>query len=296
MGLADAAEPERTERAALLGLAADGGAGLSDLQCHARSTPSRANLALGFPEGSRTPFDIHRVLNRLLDKGKVIVKVAYADWSRFRKYTKSLHEAGIELIEIPKRSMTGKNSADIRLVVDAMDMSWAKEHIDTFVIVSGDSDFSPLVGKLKENGKYVIGLGMKESTSKLLSDHCDEFIYYEELEAEKTTLPTEDAGKIAGSQKEAYVLLLDAVRALLRENEWALASRVKETMKRKNPSFSESAYGYRSFSELLEEADDSGLLELKVDEPSGTYVVTKLKTSRRRRGRRGGSGGGGGKK
>jgi uncharacterized protein (TIGR00288 family) len=249
------------------------------------------NLALGFPEGSRTPFDIQRVLNRLLDKGKVIVKVAYADWSRFRKYTKSLHESGIELIEIPKRSLTGKNSADIRLVVDAMDLSWSKEHIDTFVIVSGDSDFSPLVGKLKENGKYVIGLGMKESTSKLLADHCDEFIYYEELETERASLPTEDAGKIEGSQKDAYVLLLDATRALLRENELALASRIKETMKRKSPSFSESAYGYRSFSDLLEEAEESGLLELKVDEPSGTYVVTKLKTSRRRRGRRGGGGG-----
>jgi uncharacterized protein (TIGR00288 family) len=241
------------------------------------------NLALGFPADSRTTFDVHRVLNRLLDKGKVIVKVAYADWSRFRNYTKLLHEAGIALVDIPKRSMTGKNSADIRLVVDAMDLSSSKEHIDTFAIVSGDSDFSPLVAKLRENGKYVIGLGMKQSTSKLLADHCDEFLYYEELEAERASLPQEGAEKISGEDKEAFALLLDATRALLRENDRALASRIKETMKRKSPAFTESAYGYRSFSELLEEAQEAGLLELKVDEASGTYVVTKITTTRRRR-------------
>jgi len=241
------------------------------------------NLALGFREGASAPFDIHRVLNRLLDKGKVIVKIAYADWSRFRKYTNALHESGIELIEIPKRSMTGKNSADIRLVVDAMDLSYAKEHIDTFVVVSGDSDFSPLVGKLKENGKYVIGLGMKESTSKLLADHCDEFIYYEELEKEAAELPSTGTEAIPGGKQDAFALMLDAVRALQRENELALSSRIKDTMKRKSPSFSESALGFRSFSELLEDAEEAGLLELKVDEPSGTYVVTRLKTGRRRR-------------
>src|SRR5213594_3593470 len=143
------------------------------------------NIALGLQGSAR--FDTRRVLDRMLERGKVIVKVAYADWNRFREYTTSLHENGIELIEIPRRATTGKNSADIRLVVDAMDLSWSKSHIDTFVIVSGDSDFSPLVAKLKENGKHVIGLGMKQSTSDMLRDSCDEFIYYEDLARDSTT-------------------------------------------------------------------------------------------------------------
>jgi len=243
------------------------------------------NLALGFTEGRKTAFEIHRVLDRLLDKGKVVVKVAYADWSRFRKYETDLHEAGIELIEIPKRAMTGKNSADIRLVVDAMDLSYSKEHIDTFVIVSGDSDFSPLVSKLKENGKSVIGLGMRDSTSRLLADNCDEFLYYEDLGEESRPLASgTGSSKIPKEKQEAYSLLLDAIRALQRENyDLLLSSRIKETMRRKHPSFSESSYGYRSFSELLEEAEEGGFLELQVDERSGTYVVKRLKTSRRRR-------------
>ena len=147
------------------------------------------NLALGF-QGRRDRFDIERVLARLVEKGKVVAKKAYADWSRFKEYTAPLHESAIELIEIPKRSQTGKNSADIRLCVDAMDLAYSKEHIDTFVIVSGDSDFSPLVSKLKENGKHVIGLGMQESTSELLRDNCDEFIYYEDLNKNPTLAPT----------------------------------------------------------------------------------------------------------
>src|SRR5574337_1913698 len=146
------------------------------------------NLAQGFKHG-KEEFDIHRVLERLVEKGKVIVKVAYADWARFPKYKQQLHAAAIELIEVPKRSMTGKNSADIRLCVDAMDLCYSKPHIETFVIVSGDSDFSPLVSKLKENGKRVIGLGMKDSTSMLLVDNCDEFIYYEDLERSATSAP-----------------------------------------------------------------------------------------------------------
>src|SRR6187402_1501268 len=138
------------------------------------------NLALGF-QNRRDRFDIVKVVERLVEKGKIVVKKAYADWSRFAQYTAPLHEAAIELIEIPRRGQTGKNSADIRLCVDAMDLAYSKDHIDTFVIVSGDSDFSPLVSKLKENGKHVIGLGMQESTSELLPDNCDEFIYYEDL-------------------------------------------------------------------------------------------------------------------
>src|SRR6202049_4263632 len=138
------------------------------------------NLALGF-QGRRDKFAIERVLERLVEKGKIIAKKAYADWNRFKEYTAPLHEAAIELVEIPRRTQTGKNSADIRLCVDAMDLAYSKEHIDTFVIVSGDSDFSPLVSKLKENGKHVIGHGKQQSTSDLLRDNCDEFIYYEDL-------------------------------------------------------------------------------------------------------------------
>lgn len=247
------------------------------------------NLALGFVSGQKESFDIGRVLDRLLEKGKVVVKIAYADWSRFRPYVNELHEAGIELVEIPKRKITGKNSADIRLVVDAMDLSYSKDHIDTFVIVSGDSDFSPLVGKLKENGKSVIGVGMRESTSKLLADNCDEFLYYEDLRAESRAANS-GSTRVPEEKKQAYELLFDAIRALQRENyDVLLASRLKETMKRKHPAFSESTYGYRSFSDLLEDAEEGGFIELRTDERSGTYVVTKLKSGRRRSRGRGGS-------
>ena len=240
------------------------------------------NIALGLRDAS-APFDVGRILDRLLEKGKVIVKVAYADWNRFRSHTQSLHENGIELIEIPRRETTGKNSADIRLVVDAMDLSWSKEHIDTFVIVSGDSDFSPLVAKLKENGKHVIGLGMKKSTSPLLANSCDEFVYYEDLER-----PSEaPEAKPAEGREAAFRLLADTVRALQRENfDVIQASLVKDTMKRKRPAFSEAALGYGSFSELLEDAQESGIVSLRKDERSGTYVVTAVASQRPRRRRR----------
>jgi uncharacterized LabA/DUF88 family protein len=216
--------------------------------------------------------------------------VAYADWHRFRSHTQSLHENGIELIEIPRRESTGKNSADIRLVVDAMDLSWSKEHIDTFVVVSGDSDFSPLVAKLKENGKHVIGLGMKASTSSLLANACDEFIYYEDLEHEHE--PAKAGAKPAQDRDEAFRLLADTVRALRRENiDVIQASLVKDTMKRKRPAFSEAALGYRSFSELLEDAQEAKIVTLSKDERSGTYRVTEVVSERprRRRGPRGSS-------
>jgi uncharacterized protein (TIGR00288 family) len=229
------------------------------------------NLALGLRDGD-PPFDVRRILERLLEKGKVIAKVAYADWSRFREYTTSLHENGIELIEIPRRATTGKNSADIRLVVDAMDLSWSKTHIDTFVIVSGDSDFSPLVAKLKENGKHVIGLGMRASTSPLLANGCDEFIYYEDLESRHGR--ERPRVRPAGDSDEAFRLLADTVRALRRENfEVIQASLVKDTLKRKRPAFSEAAFGYGSFSELLEDAQKAGVLTLREDGRSGTYLV-----------------------
>ena len=218
------------------------------------------NVAIGVKEARYDAFDISLVLERLLDKGKIVVKKAYADWVRYADYKHALHEAGLELIEIPKRQMAGKNSADIRLVVDALDLSWAKEHIDTFVIVSGDSDFSPLVSKLKENGKRVIGMSLQDAASALLTDNCDEFIYYEELE-NPVGIPPKLAESIPKARKAAYQLLVDSILALVRENKEILwSSMVKETMKRKKPSFSESSVGYRTFSELLEDAQKNGLI------------------------------------
>jgi uncharacterized protein (TIGR00288 family) len=231
------------------------------------------NLALGFKGKKDKRFEIQKVLERLVEKGKIIVKKAYADWADYKDYKKPLHEAAIELIEIPKRSMTGKNSADIRLCVDALDLCYSKEHIDTFVIVSGDSDFSPLVSKLKENGKRAIGLGMKESSSHLLIDNCDEFIYYEDLERPIGTPPKIEQD-LPEKKREAFQLLVDSVVALVRENKEVLwSSMVKETMKRKKPSFNESYHGYRTFSDLLEDAEKEGIIHLRTDSRSGTYVV-----------------------
>jgi uncharacterized protein (TIGR00288 family) len=231
------------------------------------------NLALGFKGKRDRRFEIQKVLERLVEKGKLIVKKAYADWTDYAEYKKPLHEAAIELIEIPKRAMTGKNSADIRLCVDAIDLCYSKEHIDTFVVVSGDSDFSPLVSKLKENGKRVIGLGMKESSSNLLVNNCDEFIYYEDLER-PLGIPPKIEQDLPEKKKEAFQLLVDSVVALVRENKEVLwSSMVKETMKRKKPSFNESYHGYRTFSDLLEDAEKSGIIQLRTDTRSGTYVI-----------------------
>jgi uncharacterized protein (TIGR00288 family) len=238
------------------------------------------NLAMGFQNQRKAKFEIQKVLERLVEKGKLIVKKAYADWSRYQAYTAPFHEAGIELIEIPKRSQTGKNSADIRLVVDAMDLAWSKSHVDTFVIVSGDSDFSPLVSKLKENGKHVIGLGMKGSTSDLLRDNCDEFIYYEDLERQEQDdqqMVTRLDAALPERKREVFALLIEACNALRRENHEVLyASMIKDTMRRKKPSFDESYYGYRSFTHLLEAADDAGLIDIERNPKSGTYVVTRF--------------------
>jgi uncharacterized protein (TIGR00288 family) len=237
------------------------------------------NLALGItPRNGRRHakptdlVDMKRVLERLVEKGKVVSKRAYADWARFSEYTQALHELGIELTEIPDRGMTGKNSADIRLVVDAMELSYAKEHIDTFVVVSGDSDFTPLVLRLKENGKAVIGVGMKDSTSDLLAQNCDEFIYYEDIGgAAGAPMMGESVPK---AKKKAFKLLFDTIEALQRENVGNMhSSLLKDTMKRKQPQFSESSYGYRSFTQLLEDAQNLGFITLRKDERSGTYVV-----------------------
>jgi uncharacterized protein (TIGR00288 family) len=249
------------------------------------------NLAQGYSNQKKTRFEIQKVLERLLEKGKLIVKKAYADWNRYQAYTATFHESAIELIEIPRRSQTGKNSADIRLVVDAMDLAWSKPHIDTFVIVSGDSDFSPLVSKLKENGRHVIGMGMKGSTSELLRDNCDEFIYYEDLERieenEQKMTATIQAD-LPERKREAFSLLIDACNALTRENHDVLyASLIKDTMKRKKPSFDESYHGYRTFNALLEDADNKALIDIEVSPRSGTYIISrfgtremKVKTSR----------------
>jgi len=232
------------------------------------------NLAIGFKR-RRGDFDVSKILERLVEKGKVIVKKAYADWGEYKQYNRPMHEHAIELINIPRRQMTGKNSADIRLAVDAMDLAWSKEHIDTFVIVSGDSDFSPLVSKLKENGKHVIGVGMKESTSDLLSNNCDEFIFYEDLEKQTRPATPPKAKDIPEDKKEVFDLLLESIAALIRENKDPIfASMVKDTMQRKRPSFSESAYGYRSFSALLQDAEKRQLIALHREKKAGgTYVV-----------------------
>jgi uncharacterized protein (TIGR00288 family) len=233
------------------------------------------NLALGIKERD-DKFDIGRVLARLVEKGNIVVKRAYADWYRYSAYTPALHESAIELIEIPKRGMTGKNSADMRLCVDVMDLCYSKAHINTFVILSGDSDFSPLVSKLKENGKQVIGMGMRDSTSELLRDNCHEFIYYEDLKVEEE----ENVGELPGAdekEKEAFSLLLESLQALRRENRDTLwSSMIKETMKRKRPSFNEAAYGYKSFSRLLEDAARRGLVELSRDAAKRSYIVTRF--------------------
>jgi len=231
------------------------------------------NIALGLRDSKHKSFDVNLVLKRLVEKGKIMVKRAYADWERYVEYKRPFHEAAIELIDIPQKKYSGKNSADIRLVVDAMDLAHGKEHLDTFVIVSGDSDFSPLVSKLRENDKYVIGMGVKNSSSELLVDNCDEFIYYEDLlRATKKAVPIQN---LPEKRTEVFAMVADAIRALQRENKEVLwGSMIKQTMKRKRPDFDEGYYGYSTFSKLLEDAAKQGILELKKDQRSGTYIIT----------------------
>src|SRR5881275_2127543 len=223
------------------------------------------NIARGVKEAQYKSFEIKLVLERLVEKGKIMVRRAYADWNRFAEYKRPFHENAIELIDVPQSRYSGKNSADIRMVVDAMDLAYAKQHIDTFALVSGDSDFSPLVSKLRENDRYVIGIGVKSSSSELLVGNCDEFIFYEDLIRESK------------KKAEAFAQLIEAVLALQRENKDTLwGSMVKQTMIRKNPAFTESYYGYSTFSKLLEEAAKQKIVTLERDEKSGTYVITSL--------------------
>ncbi len=231
------------------------------------------NIALGVRDSEIKKFDINLVLERLLEKGKIIVKKAYADWERYSDFKRTFHESAIEMIDIPQKRYSGKNSADIKMAVDALELSFTKDHLDTFVVLSGDSDFSPLVSKLKENNKYVIGVGVKNSSSNLLIDNCDEFLFYEDVwrDAQKTP-------KVDGMTKktgEAFQLMVDSIKALMRENKDVLwGSMIKQTMQRKRPSFNEGYYGYSTFSELLEDAERKNVIKLKKDQRSGTYVVT----------------------
>jgi uncharacterized protein (TIGR00288 family) len=234
------------------------------------------NIALGVREAKYQSFEIKRVLERLVEKGKLIVKKAYADWETYKDYKRPFHEQGIELIDIPRKHYSGKNSADIKLVVDAMELAASKEHVNLFVIASGDSDFSPLVSKLKENDKYVIGVGVKKSTSALLAGNCDEFIYYEDLvrHTRQKSVPSSD---LSEKKRQCFELLLDAIEALQREDKEVLwGSMVKQTMKRKQPAFNESYYGYNSFSKLLEDAAKNKLIEISHDAKSRSYIITAV--------------------
>jgi uncharacterized protein (TIGR00288 family) len=253
------------------------------------------NVALGVRDAKYAAFDIKKVLERLLLKGSIVVKKAYCDWDRYKEFKKAMHEAAFELIEIPHVRQSGKNSADIRLVVDALDLCYTKAHVDTFVIISGDSDFSPLVSKLRENNKIVIGVGVKKSTSDLLIANCDEFIYYDDLvretakpraarrrktTAEKTEKPVATAPRTEEDKRqEALDLVVETVRALLEargEEEKVWGSMVKQAIKRRNPGFNESYHGFRSFGEVLEEAQTRKLLTLEYDEKSGGFIIKSV--------------------
>ncbi len=259
------------------------------------------NIALGVQDEKYDKFDVGKVLERLLLKGSIVVKKAYCDWDRYKAFKAPMHEASFELIEIPKRSQTGKNSADIRMVVDALDLCYTKSHVDTFVIISGDSDFSPLVSKLRENAKRVIGVGVKNSTSNLLIANCDEFIYYDDLVREKRKPAARKAPPKAASggngrpaakppadaaatpkkddeerRQEAVDLVADTVEALVAERgeeDKIWGSMVKQALKRRNPGFNESYYGFRLFTNLLEEAARRGAVVLERDENSANYRV-----------------------
>jgi uncharacterized protein (TIGR00288 family) len=242
------------------------------------------NVALGVREAKYAQFDMDKVLERLLLKGSIVVKKAYCDWERYKEFKNAMHAASFELIEIPHVRQSGKNSADIRMVVDALDLCYTKSHVDTFVIVSGDSDFSPLVSKLRENAKTVIGIGVKNSSSDLLVGNCDEFIYYDDLvradeqkrRAAKKRRESAPAGEDKDKKQEAFDLLIETLHALIAERgagEDIWGSMIKQALKRRKPGFNESYYGFRAFSDLLEDAEKKGLIKLQPDEKSGGYLV-----------------------
>ncbi len=258
------------------------------------------NIALGVRDAKLKKLDVRPIIERLLLKGSIVAKKAYCDWDRYKEYKPTMHEAAFELIEIPHARQSGKNSADIRMVVDALDLCYTKEHIDTFVVVSGDSDFSPLVSKLRENAKSVIGVGVKSSTSDLLVNNCDEFIFYDDLVAERQ--PARRRSRSRGRSKggaaaenapaakkaepaaddpaqkglDLVVQTAEAIYGERGDRAKLWGSMIKQTLKRRRPGFSESAYGFGSFNDLLEEAQTRGLLELERDERSGGYVITGI--------------------
>ncbi len=267
---------------------------------HAVATPENNNLALfcdfenialGVRDAKYAKFDINRILERLLVKGSIVVKKAYCDWGRYKDFKATMHEAAFELIDIPHVRQSGKNSADIRMVVDALDLCYTKSHVNTFVIISGDSDFSPLVSKLRENDKIVIGVGVKNSTSDLLVSGCDEFIYYDDLvredEQKRKRQPAKGrkkkprpAAKENDPMQEGIDLALETAAALHSERgdqETLWGSMVKQALKRRRPGFNERYYGFDSFSSLLEEAQTRGLLDLQLDERSGGYIIREVR-------------------
>jgi len=251
------------------------------------------NIALGVRDAKYAQFDIKKVLERLLLKGSIVVKKAYCDWERYKEFKATMHEAAFELIEIPHVRQSGKNSADIRMVVDALDLCYTKSHVDTFVIISGDSDFSPLVSKLRENNKYVIGIGVKDATSDLLSANCDEFIFYDDLvraqEVRKNRSEKKSPARASTSSQakksnvkieedksqEALDFIVETIEALIAERgeEKIWYSMVKPTMQRRKPGFAVAAYGYRSFKELVEDAQKRNLLMLVRDDKTGQYTI-----------------------
>jgi uncharacterized protein (TIGR00288 family) len=259
------------------------------------------NVAIGVREAKFSKFDIKKVLERLLVKGSIVVKKAYCDWERYKEFKPPMHEAAFELIEIPHVRQSGKNSADIRMVVDALDLCYTKAHVDTFVIISGDSDFSPLVSKLRENNKEVIGVGVKHSSSDLLVANCDDFIYYDDLVRDKApprrgarkkaapkVTPGTKAVKAASEPEvaepetvvdpsqngiDAVVNTFEALVAERGGEEKIWGSMIKQALKRRNPGFNESYHGYKSFNGLLEDAQVRGFLSLERDEKSGGYIV-----------------------
>ncbi len=250
------------------------------------------NIALGARDAKYPSFDVEKVLERLLLKGHIVVKKAYCDFDRYKDFKRGLHEAAFELIEIPHVRQSGKNSADIRMVVDALDLCYTKGHVDTFVILSGDSDFSPLVSKLRENAKTVIGVGVKNSTSDLFINNCDEFIYYDDLvrkepsksrrrsaapqraaAASADAAPAENKGPDLSDALELIVETLEALAEERGGSEPIWGSMIKQAIKRRHPGFNERAYGFKSFNDLLADGEKRGLLVLRPDEKSGGYTV-----------------------
>jgi uncharacterized protein (TIGR00288 family) len=235
------------------------------------------NLALGVKDLKGADFQIELIIKRLLEKGRIVYKRAYCDWGQYSKIGREFHKLGIEMVDIPRSRVSGKNSADIRMVVDAIDLCYSKTHIDVFALLTGDSDFSPLVSKLKENNKRVLGCGVRNSTSDILAASCDEFVYYDDLiEVSRKRKTRKKASKTKASspkQQEAVERIVETVESLESDYDPIWGSMIKQTVKRVYPGFSEAYYGYKSFSELLEDAQKQGLLALDFDQDRGNYKV-----------------------